>query len=161
DARVAAIQHGFVEEQSAGYPTLERNLRAWTQSHLRTQEIEDTVSLAERIRQRFKVFVLVGIGGSDLGGRTLHDTLDQPFHNQLSEGRRKGAPEIYFTGDTFDPKRLLGLLDLLDARGLLDQTCVDVVSKSGKTGETISAAMIIRQRMEAAGIADWAQHFFA
>src|ERR1051325_9738411 len=76
DARIAAIQRNFAEEQQAGYATLERNLRAWTQSHLRAQEIENTITLAERIRLRFKVFVLVGIGGSDLGGRTLQDTLD-------------------------------------------------------------------------------------
>ena len=161
DECVRAIQQGFAAEQAAGYATLEKNLRAWTQSHLRRQEIEDTVSLAERIRERFSVFVLVGIGGSDLGGRTLHDTLDHPFHNQLSADQRKGAPEIYFTGDTFDPKRLNALLELLDSRGLLYKTCVDVVSKSGKTGETIAAAMIIRQRMESAGIKAWRQQFVA
>jgi glucose-6-phosphate isomerase len=160
-ATVAGAQAGFVEEQSQGYATLETNLRAWTQSHLRTQEIADTVALAEKIRARFKVFILVGIGGSDLGGRTLHDTLDHPFHNQLTAEERKGAPEIYFTGDTFDPKRLLALLDLLASRGLLADTCVNVVSKSGKTGETIAAAMVIRERMTEAGITDWAQHFVA
>jgi glucose-6-phosphate isomerase len=56
---------------------------------------------------------------------------------------------------------LLGLLDLLEARGQLDKTCVNVVSKSGKTGETIAAAMILRERMEKAGITDWAQRFVA
>jgi glucose-6-phosphate isomerase len=161
DKRVSAIQANFVEEQGQGYATLEKNLRAWTQSHLRKEEIENTISLAERIRAKFKVFVLVGIGGSDLGGRTLHDSLDSPFHNQLSEAERGGAPEIYFTGDTFDPKRLLALLDLLESRNLLDKTSVNVVSKSGKTGETIAAAMILRERMEKAGITDWAQRFVA
>ncbi len=159
DERIAAIHRDFVEEQRAGYATLERDLRAWTQSHERKEEVENTVRLAERIRERFGVFILVGIGGSDLGGRTLHDTLDAPFHNQLSREARKAAPEIYFTGDTFDPKRLHALLDLLEVRGLLDSTCVDVVSKSGKTGETIAAAMIIRERMERAGIRDWQARF--
>src|SRR5690348_12127923 len=84
DSMLAAIHADFVAEQQAGYETLERNLRAWTQSHIRKEEIEATVELAERIRKRFKVMILVGIGGSDLGGRTLHDTLDHPFHNQLT-----------------------------------------------------------------------------
>ncbi len=168
DQRVDAIQQAFAAEQQQGYATLERNLRAWTQSHLRKDEIEATIALAGRVRNKFAAFILVGIGGSDLGGRTLHDSLDHPFHNQLSPERRGcrpdgtgGAPEIYFTGDTFDPKRLLGLLDLLETRGLLDKTCVDVVSKSGKTGETIAAAMVIRERMEQAGIKDWTQRFVA
>lgn len=161
DARIDAILAWFRAEQEAGYETLERDLRAWTQSHLRKQEIEDTITLAERIRERFSVFVLVGIGGSDLGGRTLIDTLDDPFHNQRDPKARFAAPEIYFTGDTFDPRRLLALLDLLETRGLLDKTCVNVVSKSGKTGETIAAAMVIRERMERAGVKDWARHFVA
>lgn len=161
DARIPAIQETFRQEQAAGYDTLVKDLRAWTQSHLQTDDIEATIKLAERIRERFEVFVLVGIGGSDLGGRTLHDALDHPFHNQRSRAERGKAPEVYFTGDTFDPKRLIGLLDLLEGRGLLKNTCVNVVSKSGKTGETIAAAMVIRERMERAGIADWAAHFVA
>ncbi len=161
DERIAGVLAYFAEEQRAGYETLERNLRAWTQSHLRKEDIDNTISIAERVRQQFSVFILVGIGGSDLGGRTLVDSLDDPFHNQLDPKARFGAPEIYFTGDTFDPRRLLALLDLLEKRGLLDKTCVNVVSKSGKTGETIAAAMVIRERMERAGIRDWAQHFVA
>jgi len=161
DARVAASLAAFRAEQEQGYSGLQRSLRAWTQSHLREDDIRATVELAERVRARFDVFVLVGIGGSDLGGRTLHDTLDHPFHNQLPREDRGGAPEIYFTGDTFDPKRLVALTDLLEARGLLDRTCFDVVSKSGKTGETVSAAMVARDRMMRAGIADWPSHVIA
>lgn len=161
DRRIESILSTFRAEQEAGYETVERDLRAWTQSHLRQQEIEDTITLAERIRERFSVFVLVGIGGSDLGGRTLIDSLDDPFHNQMDPKARYSAPEIYFAGDTFDPRRLLALLDMLEKRGLLDKTCVNVVSKSGKTGETIAAAMVIREAMRRAGVRDWAQHFVA
>ncbi len=158
DRRVAAIQADIAAEQQEGYAALEPRWRAWTHSHLRTQEIEDTLILAERIRRQFAVFVLVGIGGSDLGGRTLHDTLDHPFHNQIVE---PGTPEIYFTGDTFDPRRLAALLDMLQSRGLLEKTCINVVSKSGKTGETIAAAMVIRERLQRAGIQDWEQRCVA
>jgi glucose-6-phosphate isomerase len=161
DARIDAIRADFRAEQGKGYSTLVRNWRAWTQSHERKAEIDRTVRLAERIRNQFQAFVLVGIGGSDLGGRTLHDTLDHPFHNQLSPSDRHGAREIYFTGDTFDPKRLLAMLDLLEARGLLGKTCVNVVSKSGKTGETIAAAMVIRERLERAGVKQWSRHIVA
>jgi glucose-6-phosphate isomerase len=155
---VKAIQAGFVEEQNRGYETLEKHLRAWTQSHLRTEEIEATLALAQRIRERFGVFALVGIGGSDLGARTLHDCLDHPFHNQITD---PDTPEIYFTGDTFDPRRLLALLDLLERRRLLQRTCVNIVSKSGKTGETIAAGMVIKERLEKVGVRNWAQHVVA
>jgi glucose-6-phosphate isomerase len=161
DRRVACVVSAFAAEQEEGYPTLQRNLRAWTQSHLQKADIEATIQIAERIRERFRALVLVGIGGSDLGSRTLHDSLDHPYHNQLPAERRGGAPELYFTGDTFDPKRLLALLDLLESRNLLADTCVNVVSKSGKTGETIAAAMILRDRMRRAGVTDWAQNVVA
>jgi glucose-6-phosphate isomerase len=160
-ARITNIQSAFADEQKVEYSLLQKHLRAWTQSHLQEADIEATIRLAEEIRKNFEVFVLVGIGGSDLGGRTLHDTLDHPFHNQLTVQERKGAPEMYFTGDTFDPKRLLALLDLLEKRGLLAKTCVNVVSKSGKTGETIAAAMLLRERMEKAGIPNWASQVAA
>lgn len=155
DARLAAIHADFLSEQTAGYGILERNLRAWTQSHLRGEDIAQTVCLAERIRARFQAFVLVGIGGSDLGGRTLLDLLDDPFHNQRAPEDRGGAPEVYFTGDTFDPRRLLALLDLLYSRGILGDTCFNVVSKSGETGETIAAALVIRSYLAERGIKDW------
>lgn len=161
EAKLAAIHADFTAEQQAGYEVLERNLRAWTQSHLRTQDVEAVVSLAERVRSSFDVLIVVGIGGSDLGARTLHDVLDHPYHNQLRPDQRRGAPELYFTGDTFDPKRLVALIDLLEARGLLQRTCVNVVSKSGKTGETIAAALVIRERMISAGIKNWWTHFVA
>ncbi|HZO90011.1 MAG TPA: hypothetical protein VFB38_16905 [Chthonomonadaceae bacterium] len=161
EARLKAIYDGFVAEQQAGLETLKKHLRAWTVSHLQEKDIADTLALANRIRERFAAFVLVGIGGSDLGARTLHDTLDDPYHNQRTPEERGGAPEIYFTGDTFDPKRLVALLDLLKRRGLLTRTCFDIVSKSGKTGETIAAAMIIREQLREAGAQDWAQNMVA
>jgi len=161
DARLKAIHADFAQEQTQGLEVLKKNLRAWTVSHLQTQDIADTLALANRIRAQFSVFVLVGIGGSDLGGRTLHDALDDPYHNQLSSEARGGGLEIYFTGDTFDPKRLVALIGLLKSRGLLTKTCFDIVSKSGKTGETISAAMIVRDELQQAGVANWAQNMVA
>jgi glucose-6-phosphate isomerase len=159
--QLAQIHADFAAEQAAGIAVLQRHLRAWTISHTQEGDIAATLALAKRIRERFKVFVLAGIGGSDLGGRTLHDTLDDPFHNQRSPEQRGGAPEIYFTGDTFDPKRLVALLDLLKSRNLLKDTCFNVVSKSGKTGETIGTAMILREQLIEAGVADWAQNMVA
>ncbi len=161
NSRLTDIHSQFAQERDMDYPALQKRLRAWTRSHLQTKDIESVIELAQKIREKFKVFIVVGIGGSDLGGRTLHDTLDHPYHNQLSEERRKGAPEIYFTGDTFDPKRLLALLDILETTGKLDKTCVNIISKSGKTGETISAALVIKERLNRAGVKEWNRQIVA
>ncbi|HEV2473177.1 MAG TPA: hypothetical protein VGS41_10960 [Chthonomonadales bacterium] len=159
--RLAAIHKEFADEQQAGYQILVDHLRAWTVSHLQEEDISALIALSNRIRERFSVFVLAGIGGSDLGGRTLHDSLDHPYHNLLSQEERGGGLELYFTGDTFDPKRLVALMEMLKSRGLLGRTCVNVVSKSGKTGETIATAMILRERLKEAGVQNWAQQMVA
>ena len=71
DQRISAITADLRNEQEAGYATLEKNLRAWTVSHLRREDVEGSIRLAERVREQFAVFILVGIGGSDLGGAHL------------------------------------------------------------------------------------------
>ena len=36
--------------------------------------------------------VVVGIGGSDLGGRVIHELLDHPYHNELPPEERGNLP---------------------------------------------------------------------
>lgn len=144
DAALEKIYALFQQETSAPLATLARNLRAWTRSHLQTEQIEQVITLATRARQEFSVLVTIGIGGSDLSARVFHDICNQPYHNLRSVSERGGAPEVYFTGDTFDPHKLIGLIEMLKARNLLYKTLFNVISKSGRTGETISTLMIIR-----------------
>ncbi|MBN2328344.1 MAG: hypothetical protein JXR73_14450 [Candidatus Omnitrophica bacterium] len=154
EANLAAIQKQFVQEDGEGYASLVKRLRGWTWSHKVPTDHPDYVSLeriaeiAGEIRAKAKVFITVGIGGSDLGGRTLHDLLNHPYHNEMViSGRLQGVPEIYFTGDTFDPLRLRGLLDVLKSRDLLDQTYINIVSKSGTTAETALAGMALAEAL--------------
>ncbi len=149
-ASLMAIEQEFVEEDNEGYEKLVQRLRAWTWCHQTPVEHPDSASLesiadiANQVREKAKVFITIGIGGSDLGARTLHDLLNHPYHNDLvSAGEIDGPPEVYFTGDTFDPLRLRGLLDVLKLRGLLDKTIINIVSKSGTTAETALAAMVL------------------
>ena len=149
-ASLAEIQKQFQQENQEGYESLIQRLRAWTwchqtpSGHADYASMETIAEVAKKVRQQAKVFITVGIGGSDLGSRTLHDLLNHPYHNDLvNAGKVQGAPEVYFTGDTFDPLRLKGLLDVLKERNLLSQTVVNIVSKSGTTAETALAGMIL------------------
>lgn len=149
-SRCKALQDEFKAEDQEGYDGLVKRLRAWTWCHQVPADHSDYAALeriaeiADRIRAEAKAFITVGIGGSDLGSRTLHDMLNHPYHNDMAaSGAANGAPEVYFTGDTFDPLRLRGLLDVLKQRGLLDRTFVNIVSKSGTTAETALAGMIL------------------
>ena len=148
DHRMTAIQSLFWKEADWSLDKLERHQRAWARSHLEDEHVEQTLELANRAREDFSVLVTIGIGGSDLSARVFHDVLNHPYHNLLSLDERGNAPEVYFTGDTFDAFRLNGLLEMLAARGLLSKTLFNVISKSGRTGETIATLMIIRDRLQ-------------
>ncbi len=160
DARMAEIRALFEEETDAPIEVLERHLRAWTRSHLQTEHIAQCLAVAERARQDFSVLVTIGIGGSDLSARVFHDTFNHPYHNRLSVAARGGAPEVYFTGDTFDPRRLIGLLEILNSQNRLQKTLFNVISKSGRTGETVATLMIIREMLQRHGL-PWQNHIVA
>ncbi|MBN1493034.1 MAG: hypothetical protein JW938_02695 [Candidatus Omnitrophica bacterium] len=149
--KLQAIQDNF-QKEARSYETLVENLRAWTKSHEQKEHIAAVIKIAQDIRDTFQAeaFVTIGIGGSDLGGRTIHGVLNNSLHNGLDRKARGGAPEIYFVGDTFDPKELAELLLYLDEKGILLKTIFNVISKSGTTSETIAAFLIIKERLEKA-----------
>jgi glucose-6-phosphate isomerase len=149
--RLEGARSLFAEEPSASLEELEQNLRAWTRSHRDREAIGSAIALARRAREEFSALVTIGVGGSDLSARVFHDTLNHPYHNALPAEERGGAPGVYFTGDTFDPFRLRGLLDVLEGRGALDETLFNVISKSGRTLETIATLVIIGERLQPAG----------
>jgi glucose-6-phosphate isomerase len=150
-ASIAGIQHTF-QEEAKDYKKLVADLRAWTKSHEQKDSIDEVIAVATEIREVFQpaAFVTIGIGGSDLGARTLHACLHSSQHNVLSQEARGGAPEVYFTGDTFDPNELYDILTVLEARGLLLKTIYNVISKSGRTSETIASFLVIKEHLEKA-----------
>ncbi len=87
----------------------------------------------ERLAEEFDAFVNIGIGGSALGGATVVDAL---------------APgsDVFFL-DNVDTEYLARLLGDL----ALDKTVFSVVSKSGKTAETVANYLLVRDALEDAG----------
>ncbi len=148
--RLEAIQQNFKNEKASGYGTLVKYLRAWTVSHEQEKDLDAVLNLAVRIRTKIrpKAFVTIGIGGSDLGSRVLHGVLNHTQHNTLPAKDRGDAPEIYFTGDTFEPNELHDILETLKKRKILTKTLFNVISKSGRTSETISSFLIIKKELE-------------
>jgi len=158
DTALQGIHLLFQRETEAPLAELEHGLRAWTRSHLQSEDIVQVAALATRAREAFSVLVTIGVGGSDLSARVFHDSFNHPYHNLLSIEERGGAPEVYFTGDTFDPRKLTGLLEMLKSRNLLNKTLFNVISKSGTTTETMATLMVIR---DALGDENWRQQVLA
>lgn len=98
---------------------------------------------ASMVKGRFENILVLGIGGSALGGMALTEALLKPYWNMLDEEQRDGLPKIFFL-DNIDPDSISGLLDVLD----LKKTLVNVITKSGDTAETMSQFMIVKDRLE-------------
>ncbi len=94
-------------------------------------DIAALVPVADGFRQRFDDVVVLGTGGSSLGGKTLCALADGGF------GPASGAPRLHFM-DNIDPHTFDALLAALD----LARTGFLVISKSGSTAETITQFLV-------------------
>ena len=98
---------------------------------------------ASLVENRFDNILVLGIGGSALGGLAVTHALLKPYWNLLSKEERNGYPRIFFL-DNIDPDQMNGLLDILD----LSKTLVNVITKSGDTAETMAQYMVLKDRLE-------------
>ncbi len=94
-------------------------------------DIEALDEVAKRTRDRFDHVVVLGTGGSSLGGQTLLALADSGF------SRPRGTPKLHFM-DNVDPHTLAALLHGLDLRGV----GFLVITKSGSTAETLTQMLV-------------------
>ncbi len=92
-----------------------------------TADLDELAPIAKRFRKSFDDVIVLGTGGSSLGGQTLYSLADSGF------GPRKGGPRIHFI-DNVDPDTFELLYEQLDLR----KTGFIVISKSGSTAETVA-----------------------
>lgn len=105
----------------------------------------ETQDLADTFGQWFEAVVVLGIGGSALGTKTIRDALLGQGWNELDDEARDHFPRLYVL-DNPDPDSILELLGRLD----LARTLFNVVSKSGSTAETMAQFMVIWEKLSAA-----------
>lgn len=97
----------------------------------------DIIATAQDIRASFDNFVVLGIGGSALGPIAVHQA--------LSTGEE--TIKLYVE-DNVDPVRLGRVFGGLD----LKRTMFNVVTKSGKTSETMAQLMYVAGALKEAGL---------
>ncbi|MGO8761524.1 MAG: glucose-6-phosphate isomerase [Desulfobaccales bacterium] len=98
-----------------------------------TQVVKEVRRVAKPLLEWCWDLVVLGIGGSALGARALHQALCHPQHNKFPMARRHLKLGLW-VADNIDPDHLYGLLDGLDMR----RTAFNVISKSGNTAETLA-----------------------
>ena len=103
-------------------------------------EFAEIKKAAEKIRNDSEVLVVIGIGGSYLGARAAIEFIKSQNYNIL----RKGAPEIYFAGNTISSDSLNELVEIIGDRDF----SVNIISKSGTTTEPAVAFRIFRDMLE-------------
>lgn len=119
-------------------------------------EIQKIIEVSKRVRSKYENMVVLGIGGSALGLRCLSTSILSPYYNFMPAGGRGGCPRLFIC-DNIDPDSFEPLLQMLDWR----QTCVCIISKSGRTTETISQFFLVRELLiKKYGREKWKDHVF-
>lgn len=99
----------------------------------RRDDVPRIASVAAEIGSRFERVVVLGAGGSSLGGRAI------------ARLNPKGGPKLRFA-DNLDPASLAALVDATD----FARTGFLAISKSGSTAETISQYLVCHEAARAA-----------
>lgn len=102
---------------------------------------ETADSLLEEMGKDFENLLVIGIGGSSLGGIALLKALTHPFYNELPPESRI-TPRVFYA-ENIDPDEIKGLFDILDP----EKTVINVISKSGTTAEPMANFLLFQKFM--------------
>lgn len=97
------------------------------------QDLKEISAFAKQTKDKFENIIVLGIGGSSLGGQALFQSLKNPHWNHLSQTKRRHYPRIFFL-DEIDPNYITQLSQFLNFR----RSLFIIISKSGKTIEILA-----------------------
>lgn len=109
-----------------------------------SHDLGQLAPIAERFRTSFDHVLVLGTGGSSLGGKTLVQLMDRGF------GPAKGAPKLYFL-DNVDPTTYEDFFAATEG----SRVGVIAISKSGTTAETLSQLLTVLGRKGEEGAGTW------
>jgi len=107
-----------------------------TYDKIEFQKIKD---IADEIKKNAEVFLVIGIGGSYLGARSIIESQKGIFYNEISSK----SPKIYFVGNNLDGVYIKQILEIIKDKSVY----INVISKSGTTLEPATAFRIIRKEL--------------
>ncbi len=112
--------------------------------HKQTGVLEDVKATAARFLEHgYDNLVILGIGGSALGTRALATALLPPYYNMLNTRARGGYPKVFIM-DNIDPITFRQMMKVCQPK----KTLYNVISKSGKTAETMAQMMVVTDAIE-------------
>jgi glucose-6-phosphate isomerase len=110
-------------------------------SNIPEDQIQNLEEVAASLRKKAEIIVVVGIGGSYLGAKSIISALSHNF-NKYQGG--KYGPDVIFAGQNIGEDYLSELIEVLDTRSY----AIIVISKSGTTTEPAIAFRILKKHLE-------------
>ncbi len=104
-----------------------------------TSDIDELKAIADNFRSSFDHVVILGTGGSSLGGQTLVDIKKSLF--------KADSPTLHFL-DNVDPDTFIALFNEVP----IAQTGFIIISKSGTTAETMSSFILCLEHAKQANL---------
>lgn len=105
------------------------------------EEFDRIKKAAKRIQENSEVLIVIGIGGSYLGGRAALEFINSIHYNAKNH---KGFPDVYFVGNNISSDYLNDIIEILGDRDF----SINVISKSGTTTEPAIAFRIFKKMIE-------------
>jgi glucose-6-phosphate isomerase len=95
----------------------------------------------KKIQKNSEVLVVIGIGGSYLGGRAALEFINSINYNSK---KHPGFPDIYFVGNNISSDYINDIIEMIGDRDF----SINVISKSGTTTEPAIAFRIFKKLIE-------------
>lgn len=105
------------------------------------EEFARMKAAAKKIQSNSEVLVVIGIGGSYLGGRAALDFING---NNYNNKKHPGLPDIYFVGNSISSDYISDIIEMIGDRDF----SINVISKSGTTTEPAIAFRIFKKMIE-------------
>ncbi len=93
---------------------------------------------SEKIKSQAEILIVIGIGGSYLGAKSVMELLNDSFKNNYNN---EGTTEIYFAGHNMSSSYINDLINYVGDRDF----AINVISKSGTTTEPALAFRIFKE----------------
>lgn len=130
----------MIHEEMHAPTSKDRDALGWVELAIKQdqQEIEQMLAIANEIRTKSAVLIVIGIGGSYLGAKAVQDALSPYF------SKKAGETEVIYAGQNMSGAYINQLLQYVEDR----EVYVNVISKSGTTLEPAISFRVIKSYME-------------
>ena len=107
-------------------------------SSYKSEDLEAIYKLAEKIKEKCDVLIVVGIGGSYLGSKSAIEFLSPKYYGSNMKTK------VMFAGNSLSAYEISKIIDVCKSKDV----CLNVISKSGGTLECALTFRILREILE-------------